>query len=384
LEQDLRLVKAALLYADHVELYSLFSSLLVRAMPRLAGLSQRKQLALVRNVVPYLASEEDAEGVLSFLSWASRDIRRLRGPLRTEFQSMLTRFTQEIEAKVDEMAGKARTSEIRRAVDSGLLDLHTFRFEKGGAQLMEFMTDCIAGATDSPAVSSRKAAMSRRNDEMVREFTEGVFRTVGHSSTHPLFDRPTNELVEAAIRDGWIRPSESAVDRGRHGGLSGHLLQRLPSLDQATVDEVLDVRAELERYLTRFRSAVIQFSEEVRAASWDRDFPSDAERVFHKDVAPALLGIEDAIQSNTALLALLRTLARDPATFLSEGAIAVVLGASSSLPDNVALGLGGAAAVASLALVVYRAYDDWMAREQSIQQNQLYFYYQAGSRLEHG
>jgi hypothetical protein len=332
-----------------------------------------------------MVSKEQAEKQLAFLRWCKKNFNKLGGQtqtIRTEFQSVLTNFIQEIESIVAGMATKAQTSKIERAIESGVLELHKFQSEGNDAQLLEFMTDCIAGATRSPLLESRKPAMSQRNSEIVREFAEGVFSTVTDGSTYPLFDGQTNEFVKAAIRDGWIKVSDSAVGRGKHGGLAGHLLKRLPSFDQASVDEILDIRKELDRPLIRFRSAVIQFSEEIRSASWDKDFPSDAGQVFYKNVAPAVLDMEEAIKSNTALMAFLRTLARDPASFLSEGTIAVVLGTSSSLPGEIALGLGTAAAIAGIALVVYRAYDDWAEKERAIEQNQLYFYYQAGKQLE--
>ena len=84
--------------------------------------------------------------------------------------------------------------------------------------------------------------MSKRNDEATNEFSEALFSAVTDGTTHPLFDEASSDLVQAAIRDGWISPTESSIGRGKHGGLAGHLLNRLPLFDRAPVDEILDIR----------------------------------------------------------------------------------------------------------------------------------------------
>jgi hypothetical protein len=94
--------------------------------------------------------------------------------------------------------------------------------------------------------------------------------------------------------------------------LAGHLLARLPSFEQASIDEIIDIRTELDNPLTRFRGAVIKFSDQIRSASWDQDFTSDAETVFHKEVKPSVLEIEEAIKSNRYLDSLLRKFVDKP------------------------------------------------------------------------
>ena len=135
--------------------------------------------------------------------------------------------------------------------------------------------------------------------------------------------------------------------------------------------------------MTRFRGAIIQFSEDIKSASWDKSFRSDAEQVFYKNVGPATLDIEEAVKSNAELRVFLRTLVRDPAAFLSESAFAVVMTQLNTLPAELALSLGIGTSIAAAAVIVYRAYDEWAQTQQSIEQNQLYFYYQAGKRLEY-
>jgi len=277
-----------------------------------------------------------------------------------------------------EMEKKAGVDSIDRAVQSGILELHTFEGTDNDEMVLEFMTDCIAGASQSPLLTHRASEMSKRNDTMIREFVEGVSSAVSDGSTYPLFDDLTRELVKASIDEEQIAVSESAVHRGRHSGLAGHLLERLPLFDQASVDEILDIRKELDKPLTRFRGAMIKFSEEIKSAYWDEDFPSDAENVFYRDVKPAILDIEETVKSNNYLAALLRKFVDKPVVLPAGSVFSVLMSHLSSLPDEVALSLGIGI---SSAAIVFDAYKDWKQKKQAIEQNHLFFYYQAKKRL---
>ena len=248
LEHDIRLVKAALLYADSVELYSFTSTFFLHMLPRFASFNMTNQLKLLENTIPYMSPEKDGPGLLAFAKWfrgsRHRHLSRDQHIVRQEMQKGVKQFVAQIRAVADELATKAKVRDVERAVQSGVLELHRFKFEGANDDdiLIEFMTDCIAGAAGSPQLASRKPAMSKRNDKATNEFAGALFDTVTDGTTHPLFDEPTSDLVQAAIREGWISPSESTIGRGKHSALAGHLLSRLPLFDLAPVDEILDIR----------------------------------------------------------------------------------------------------------------------------------------------
>ena len=70
-----------------------------------------------------------------------------------------------------------------------------------------------------------------------------------------------------------------------------NLFDRLPVFD-IKMDELLDLRAELQRPLINFRAEMINLSRDIENASWDKDFSSDVQDVYQAKVEPTLLELE--------------------------------------------------------------------------------------------
>jgi hypothetical protein len=245
---------------------------------------------------------------------------------------------------------------IIRAVESGLLKVHTF-------------DDTL-----------RRATNAQEHRRFVIEYVGVVSESVSDVQTYPLFDEDTSEVIRAGIKAGLIPVSDAAVARANESALASDVLARLQLFEQATVREILDIRGELQRPLTRFRSAMIEFSSGIKTASWDSDFVSDADQVFRREVEPTILDIEEEIRSNNFIAQLTRKAVDVP----------VVVSAGSALALAVTtLGLSGVAALAVGAVVgggkaAYDAYTEWNKKERETEQNQLFFYYRAGHLLSEG
>jgi hypothetical protein len=381
LEQELQLVKAALVYADRVKLYSLTASLLFM-MLRQREFTPDQQLKLLEIVVPYLASEQDARGVQASLAEYKHGFpdrsRHQRRALQKQFPRLLAQQWKTVEKTAIELAKQAKADSIERAVQAGLLELHTFEGTDRDEVVLEFIGDCIASAAKSPLLESRLLEMRERDRRILTEFVEGVCGAVSDGSTYPLFDTQTSELVRASIQADRTAVSEPDVERGKHSGLAGNLLERLPLFDQAPIDEILDIRRELARPLVRFRAAIVQFSESIKSASWDEDFPKEAEKVFHRDVGPAVLDIEEEVKSNKLLASVLRKFVDKPIVLPAGSIFTLAISKLSSLPNEIALSLGIGI---SSAAIVYDAYREWRQKERVIERNHLFFYYKARKRL---
>ena len=173
--------------------------------------------------------------------------------------------------------------------------------------------------------SLSRSARARRS--LVTAIFEQVRGAVEDGSTYPLFDDLTGDFVAEAIRCGLIRYSEGNAARGRHGGLSGDLLQRLPLFEKATLAEALGVRRELERLLRGFRVAVSDFSKQIRSAAWDPSIAEEADALFREKVQPEVERIEHAVRENRSLEELPRRVVRHGVPHATFGA---VIGSGSS------------------------------------------------------
>jgi hypothetical protein len=166
------------------------------------------------------------------------------------------------------------------------------------------------------------------------------------------------------------------VARGKYVGLAADLLQRLPLFEQATIEEVVDIRKELAQPLRHFRAAIRGYSETVRYAAWDRDFGTEAEQLFHQNVAPAVQEIEEAVRAQRYLSRYGRR-ATEPGR-IGAAHFGVVLSTVAALVDisTTVYDIGADATVQAMA-----TQREWGAERRKSEQNQLYFYYQAEQGL---
>ncbi|MDP9372219.1 MAG: hypothetical protein M3Q65_07135 [Chloroflexota bacterium] len=354
LEHELRLVKAALLYGDQATLYSPFISLAVRTL-RFTEEPIKHQLRYLEAASarwstprePAAFSHEEIERYRSILRKPYLKSKQLL--LKQQFEQKLQRF-QEAARK---LASDAGGDGILQAIDSGRLKIHSFR-------------------------PSLQAAMED-TDQAVEEFLAIMRASVSNASTYPLLNASLGDWIGAGIREGSITVSEAASIRGREVGLAAELFERLPVFDIATVQEILDIRQELERPLVRFRAKIIEFSETVKHGQWDKDFALDAERVFRREVAPAILDIEEEAKTNHLVRSLVRKTIDKPLVVPGGSVLAAALARLDVLPSIVSLALGPVIASSVLAV---DAVTEWRQKNQQIQKNALYFYYTTGKRLQ--
>lgn len=252
--------------------------------------------------------------------------------------------------------------EITLAVEAGLLQSHRF---------------------DSPL---NRIMVDSTRDEFIREYVSIVGATVSNQETYPLFDNSTANLIGAGIAARVIPVSEQAVIHGKEVSLAADLFARLPIFSGATMGEILDIRTELDRSLCKFRSAMITFSDGIKNASWDKQFTADAEKVFRRDVSPAIFDLEEQAKSNTIVSKFLRELSNrsfQVGTAITGSATASALIARmSNLPVAQIATL--AVPVITIGGVGYKAFDEYKSEERTIQQNNLFFYFRAGQLLHDG
>jgi hypothetical protein len=341
LESELRLLKTALLYADEVKFCSVSSSFLIMLL-QFGQLSGEDMLKVYAQSRPILGK-------------AFEDYKRLKSKKRRNRQELLA--LKKFRATLDKALANAKKEIEDLVLEAGLGHLET-AFNTGILEIQIF------------------------EDIDTKILTKQYFDTVSDAvlsgQTYPLFDKLTGELVDYAIKEGRIQPPTVSVNRSKQVGLSSDLLQRLPLFDNASMDQIIDIRKELDQPLRRFRSAIIKFSRDVESAAWEKEFPQEAEQVFREHVEPAVLDIEEECKSNRLLRSLLPSLVDKPVSMATTSALGVLLAAASQLPPIVTAGLGLTAGVTTVTL---RTVQDWYEKKQTIEGNQLYFYYKTGKLL---
>jgi len=191
--------------------------------------------------------------------------------------------------------------------------------------------------------------------------------------------------MRAAVKEHLIDLSEIEKQRITHAGLADNYLQRLPSFEQASIDEIIDIKKELSEPVIRFRKKIMLYSESIQGLPWDRDFVPECSLLFDKEIAPAILEIEEATRENGFMKNIGNKFFTDEGSWKTTGGLIVSVAAAGVLPSftNIAsietatIIAGGSIAATKIA----QAYLEYCNGKNDIQSKDLYFYYKAGKLL---
>jgi len=371
LENDSRLLKAGLLYADRVRLVSVGSSLALRMLAD-ARSGPDHQLDFLERHFRENVSRDDPEAAATVLEFIrlyrplrhGRNLSKEQLRLKLQLSRKLGEIWAEFKESWEGFVRRAGVDEILAARRSGLVDIDGFS----------------AGSVERGVALSPEAT-ELRSGEYYGEITTELFGmlagAVEGGKTHPMLDEQAGELVRLGVEAGEISVTETGRAMGRHGGLASDLLRRLPLFDAASVDEVLSIRRELDRPLVKFRGAVSEFSDGMRASGWDPDFAGDAEEVFTREVAPAVQEIEEKIRDNRFLAELLPRMTRPQDWGVGAG-LGMMAYNLASLPELASLAVAGGVGFAGATRNVYLEYREG---QREIEGQRLFFYREAGQCL---
>lgn len=346
IDVGLPLVKAALLYGDRVTLCSPAASVLER-LRRDDPPGLRARLVTLAGLSADLGLG-DAPARLGDLL----DVGRIDGDVA---RITVAEWWSEYRCLLAQTLASSGLDDLSHAVAAGRLTVETLG----------------TGPVAHPADLMRSAA---------EVYAGRVSDAVATGDTTPLLDAETARGIGSALASGRLAVSSPRIDRARDGGLAAHVLQRLPLFERATVPEVLDIRADLAAPLARFRAAVTDFADAVASPAWDPDFATEADRVYHRSVAPAVADIEDAVASVGYLRELTARYAERPHQFVPVAAplLTVAVASADVVSQAVAASLSGLSLAANAAQAWHACRD---ARRE-IQGRRLFFVYAAGRRMD--
>lgn len=383
LDQDIRLVKAALLYADFVTLYSMQFALL-SSLSHIYDLPALDKLALVESVISYL-NINGAEQKDHILAFKKLDLM-LRGKWPGSHRKAVerevnSRTKPHFDSVILQLLKDAKFEEIKKLESLNLLQIHNFEQTVDKNKALDSVRSSIILGSRKPIRTKDQKQIQGEVESFILELMEQLISVIGNPATYPIFDDPIGDFVNELVKAGELIPSSASESRSRHVGLASSLLQRLPLFDSASIDEIVDIRSELEGPLVRFRKAIIDYSEQIENASWDKDFVSDADKVFSQQIEPVVQEIEEFINSNTYLKSLSERLPGAISTSFSPAILGLVISQNQGLPDLLMYGLGLYSGV-NLSNAFYEALKDWKDEQRKIERNNLYFYYEVGKNLE--
>lgn len=361
IDRELQYVKSALLYADKVTLISPMAYLYTQLANDSSKMDMKEMVRLLDYVLPICQNSdpvlyESMVGPINQIRpWltSKNKLRSMPKLTQISLRKGLLDFCKTMDTAVVRVVGESQAQELQQLLASGKLHLQKFEHS------VSDVDGCIP--------------------EYLGMLTQSI------KTSYPLFDKQSNDVMSAAVRARIVNLSDADQRKIRHAGMSDNFIQRLPSFEMASVDEILDIRKELDPSLARFRSKMISYSDSIQALPWDNDFETESSLLYYQEVAPAITEIREMAQDNSFLKNLGGKVLADTDFMTNAGQLAVSVAAAgviSSLADAASLDAavltaGGVWAVQK----VKSAYDEYAEKKKEIQRKDLYFYYQAGEQL---
>lgn len=354
LDQDTELTKAALLYADEVELVSLSVSMF----------DELRQIIDAGELGGYglLASLDD--DTINYLATRSGSENTLPPNWRETLAAALTVPPEALEALGIEGADQLR--ELRDvAAEHGRRtqqDMTNLLDEQGATELVTAIKSGaikLAELGVSPSSTLRPSDLDPTDSTEVQmwNWIDALVARLTDKETRLLFDRQAGSLIQSMLDDGMIPSNPQGLRLAAQAALGAGFTGRLPAFPTAKMDELLDLRKELALPLARYRGAVARFSKEMpQVVGENLDF--EVEQLWIETVKPALLGLEDEMADHGLVRELARSLSvervRDFGSWTAGTYLTV---ASATALDALTTGLiatagGGAATVALEAIAL--------------------------------
>ena len=360
LDREMDYIKSALLYADTVSLISPMAYLYFQLTDEKSRDNEKATLELIKKVLPLC---ESADPVLC-----------------QQYEPIIKEFEKIVLGKQYKSIPMIHKLQIKRELKRFAISMNEVLKNSIGNGVCEDI---------SLLVKQKKVIVQEFNhslgdiDGCVEEFFNKLKTTISHS--YPLFDEQSNNLMSAAIKSGIINLSQTDKYKATHAGVTEKILTRLPSFEYATIDEILDIRKELADPLVRFRSKMLQYADNIQSLPWDKCFESECCILYDKEIAPAILEIDELTKENSFINNLGNKIFTDESIWQNTSGLVISVataGAIASFTETIAsdtailtAGLSWGASKIANTFSVYRE------NSKEISRKDLYFYYKAGKMM---
>ena len=381
-EETHNLIKSSLLYADEIELIGMVEYAVFKYLPGRVN-SVKDIDSLIDSLIPFFKSVEIEETKTILIQLES--IRNQIDLYKPYLSKKKKRSKQEILAQI----------QLNKAVDEGKDALL-----KSVSQITDTgMAHDIKRLIDEGIVYVFDYLSSDFNfDELVGGYFGNLIGVIKNHMAYPLFDKTSNEVISSFSK-------KRIIDLGNidqavlvHAGIATKILMTLPTLEKASIDEILDFKKDMQGPLHSFKKAIYEFSDKIKSRPWDEDFQYDFLKVYYAEVMPKVEEL-NALASETSVLKNMgkRVLADEEIrrkTSWAVGGLATTVTTTSNMLGalNVFkewfLGLSMLVVAPNVASAFFKtlsirndAKDDVKIIDKQMRGNEMYYYYKAMSEL---
>lgn len=339
LERDIELVRTGILYADTVslvspaavwmesidDLRSRGSDAMMRMVPRLSD-------QVIAQLMPAGAPRQPANWrqIAADLFADGMDGYRVKlealGPLPSEIAQQVEQADSMFSAANDQFAemgtkmlGQNRMDELWTAIRSGFVVIKApFSTTDPTKFVAEDLIPLFNYSADDDVIPP----------EFLVQWIEAITEIVSRPSGAVLLDEGSSEVARDLQAAGKVTVPRS-TRRGSIEALVGtSFIARLPAFPDAPMDELIDLRRDLDGSLGRYRTGVSRVAAALSKEAFSEDWPDEAHEIWQREVAPSVIEINSELADHTFVKSLAKGLAVDSRTMLATGT-AVVTGAAA-------------------------------------------------------
>lgn len=273
LNNELRLVRSSLLYADRVSLVAPSASWLSTFKP-LLGLDPDNVLRGVAELPPETLQR------MGFVPTEEISLRKIRRTMR----DLSNRSSNDSRRLEGEGLWRPAIIEAKELAETIF----------GGADAPELELALEAGDV---TLVSEGSQLEDATDQQVAWFHDRIAQALADPGTTVLLDQLTTKFLrESFAKEEALSPV--ADNRFRRSTMGTGLVERLPTFPDASMAEVLEARDELAEGRARYRAAVKTLAENLQSAALDETLPSEIDELWHDEVRPQLEGMRKTVEAS--------------------------------------------------------------------------------------
>ena len=191
-------------------------------------------------------------------------------------------------------------------------------------------------------------------------------------------------MIRNLIKEKELLISDVKSSQIKHIASVHNALSTLPNFHTASIKDIIDIRKELKKYLSRFRGAMMKYSDSLRNMPWDNDFSSELSLLFINEVDPCIAEIRSIVEQNSALKKFCTNILNDKISVLPLitaclNMSVLPLAEAIKLPSAIATMVSGGIIVGKNLI---NTHNEYLLEKKKAQENSLYFYYSLSKRIK--
>lgn len=374
-DDDLKLIKSSLLYADEIELIGLTEYAAFCYLPGI--FDKNKNLNdLIDGMIPFIRSVNipNKDEFIKQLEFAKNQLQNISPILHKKNYRTKSDFQTQMKMK---------------HMEKDLKDLIFTSLQ----QLVDYPTaQELQMLVDKKIVSVFDYNLHEMNtEEMAGSYVGSMLNAIYATNTFPLFDNTSTEFISGISKLHLIDISNLNAEVLRHAGVASNILMTLPSLDNASYDELLDFKQQNSAPLARFRKAVYAFSEKISSLPWDDSFQYECIKIYETEVVPQVAEINEIFTDTSTLKNFGKRVLADEEirkrTGFAVGGLATAITTSANLLgwlrnlfltiSVVAFSREAAIGLLKVINMGIQAHDEVKTEKKQAKENVMYYYYLA-------